>query len=204
MMLRSLNQQPKFYLADNYVGRFLDLWFLLLLFTSNYIIHIECLANGLEPRKKKFTSSPGTSTFSHAFHNYSNYNQCLCAVQIKHGDNKRAWMRHAGGRRNVPKGRRRGWFGVQTCESNTATPWILSQWCTEALYNRSRQNCIKLHGQVFRSNRLSLTCLLNSKMIYLASASPIFDLKIYFYKHGWWSTNNKQTLNRWSESSYTA
>ena len=39
MMLRSLNQQPKFYLADNYVGRFLDLWFLLLLFTSNYIIH---------------------------------------------------------------------------------------------------------------------------------------------------------------------
>ena len=26
---------------------------------------------------------------------YSYYNQCLCALHIKHGDNKRAWKRHA-------------------------------------------------------------------------------------------------------------
>ena len=33
----SLDWLPKFCLAGNYVGRFLDLWFLLLLFISNFV-----------------------------------------------------------------------------------------------------------------------------------------------------------------------
>ena len=32
-----------------------------------------CSASGLEPSEKKLTSSHGTSTFSRAFYNYSNY-----------------------------------------------------------------------------------------------------------------------------------
>ena len=49
-----------------------------------FIIHIEfCSASGLEPREKKRTGRPGTSTFSRASIIYSNYYQCLCAAQCK-------------------------------------------------------------------------------------------------------------------------
>ena len=37
IMFGSLDWLPKFCLAGNYVGRFLDLWFLLLLFISNFV-----------------------------------------------------------------------------------------------------------------------------------------------------------------------
>ena len=58
VMFRSLDRQLEFYLADNYVGRFLDLWFLLLssipnfvrLFgTLEYYVHNVVSASGLEP-----------------------------------------------------------------------------------------------------------------------------------------------------------
>ena len=71
IMFGSLDWLPKFCLAGNYVGRFLDLWFLLSLIYSYRILFGSmelCSASGLEPREKKRTSSPGTGTFSRAFH----------------------------------------------------------------------------------------------------------------------------------------
>ena len=53
---------------------------------------------------------------------YSNYYQCLGVVQIKHGG-QQAFKRRARRRWIAPKGRWRGWFGVQKYEINTASPW---------------------------------------------------------------------------------
>ena len=52
IMFGSLDWLPKFCCADNYVGRFLD-----------FMIYDLCSASGLEPREKRRTGSPGTSTF---------------------------------------------------------------------------------------------------------------------------------------------
>ena len=129
---------------------------------------------------------------------YSNYNQCLCAVQIKHGDNKRALKRHARGRWNVPKGRWGGWVGVQKCESNTATPWILSQWRTAALHNQPRRNCIKLHWQVFLSVKPIITYMSAQLKNYLLGVrvSHIWSKNLPLQAHLMKYLHNKQTLNR--------
>ena len=83
IMFGSLDWLPKFCLAGNYIGRLIyDFCFYYsyrILFGSMEL----CSASGLEPREKKRTGSPGTGIFSRAFIIYSNYYQCLCAVQCK-------------------------------------------------------------------------------------------------------------------------
>ena len=123
----------------------------------------------------KFQAVPGREHFPTLYIIYSNHKQCLCAVQIKHGDNK-------SGRGALEGDEMRSMDdeeGDSECKSAKAIR-LLREYC----HSNARQHyTTSQHGTVsnctykyfVQSNRLSLTCLINSKMTD-SSVSPMFDL----------------------------
>ena len=88
IMFGSLDWLPKFCLAGNYVGRFLDLWFVLLSFISNFVrLYVRQVGWSLVRRNVRAVL--GQVHFPVLFMIYSNYFQGLCPAQIKHGHRAR-------------------------------------------------------------------------------------------------------------------
>ena len=114
---------------------------------------------------------------------YSNYNQCFAVLFRSNMGTANVHERGTlKGDEMYPRG---GEEGDLECKSAKAIR-LLREYChsnAQQHYATSQDRTVNCTDKYFvQSNRLLLTCLPNSKMIYLASASPIFDLKIYFYK----------------------
>ena len=92
IMFGSLDWLPKFCLAGNYVGRFLDLWFLLLLFISNFVRLYGIMFGKWAGASREETY--GQSWDEYIFRAsiiYSNYYQCLCCSVQKEVDKNKSW-----------------------------------------------------------------------------------------------------------------
>ena len=111
---------------------------------------------------------------------YSNYNQCLCAVRIKHRDNKSGRGALEGDDMH-PMGDEEG---NSECKSAKAIR-LLREYChsnVQQHYTTSQDGTLSncTYKYVVQSNRLSLTCLINLKMTN-SSACPMFDLNKFTF-----------------------